>query len=103
MGANLTKEINSVELLEEVLVALSSEQDEGAISGARYLIAVYLGEIILNQTGGEWFKSEKNNHIALRINNQESFPLEAVEEFIREPEKGKLQFFVKRLLAASGI
>ncbi|PSV27219.1 hypothetical protein [Photobacterium sp. GB-72] len=97
MGEKLTKEIGSIKLLEEVLIALINEQDEGSISGARYLIAVYLGEIILNKTGGEWYKSEINNHIAIRINNRQSFPLEAVEEFIKEPQKGKLEFFAKGL------
>ncbi len=103
MGAKLTKEMDSIKLLEDVLIALLQEQDKGAISGARYLVAVYLGEIVLNQTGGAWFKSEVNNHIALSINNSQSFPIEAVEDFINEPKKGKLEFFAKGLVAANGI
>jgi len=103
MGGKLTKEMSSVQTLEDVLIALINEQNEDAISGSKYLIAVYLGEIVLNQTCGEWLKSELNNHIAIRISNQQSFPLEVVEEFVQLPEKGKLEFFVKGLTAVNGI
>ena len=103
MGAELHKELSSVAILEDVLIALINEQDEGVISGARYLIVVYLGEIVLKQTGGEWIKSEINNHIALKIHNQQSFPIEAVEDFIKDPEKEKLEFFAKGLIAVHGV
>ncbi|PSV27369.1 hypothetical protein [Photobacterium sp. GB-56] len=97
MGCKLCKKLSYIETLEDVLIVLLNENDKGAVSGARYLIGVYLGEIVLNQTGGEWFKSEVNNHLALRINNQQSFPIEAVEDFIQQPVKGKLQIFAKGL------
>jgi len=103
MGGELTKELDSVKTLEEVLLALINEQDEAAISGAKYLVAVYLGEIVLKQTRGEWYKSELNNQLSLSINNQQSFPLEAVKDFLQQPEKGKLDFFVKGLTVVNGI
>ncbi|CAH8242059.1 conserved hypothetical protein [Vibrio aestuarianus] len=103
MGGQLSKGLDSISTLEEVLIAVINENDEGAVSGARYLIAVYLGEIVISNTGGKWIKSKINNNIALCIENQQSFPLEAVDEFIQHPKNGQLEFFVKGLIAVNRI
>ncbi|HGZ7310377.1 TPA: hypothetical protein ACOL2E_004649, partial [Vibrio parahaemolyticus] len=63
----------------------------------------YLGEIVISEAGGEWIKSTISNNIALSIDNQQSFPLEAVEEFIRNPKNGQLEFFAKGLISANRI
>ncbi|EGR8992190.1 hypothetical protein BST55_22155 [Vibrio vulnificus] len=103
MGGHLSKDLDSISTLEEVLASVVNENDEEATSGARYLIAVYLGEIVINAAGGEWIKSTISNNIALSIDNQQSFPLEAVEEFIKNPKNGQLEFFAKGLISANRI
>lgn len=96
---NLTKDLQSIELLESMLDFLKEKGDGVAISNSYFMAGVYLGEIIKKSIGGEWVYVIENKEIALKIENEFIFPQSRIKKFSSESSGDGLLLFAKDILA----
>lgn len=99
MDVSLTKEMASVESLEEILKALVDLGDESALKGAIFMVGAYLGEIIRTRIGGVWESS--GGILLLRVDSSTYAPVEKVKKFTSAPQNGDgLVFYAQSIFAA---
>ena len=100
MGVVLKRNPASVAHLEEIIVALAEfGVDEPTMSGATFMVGVYLGEILRNELSGIWAKSVDGDLI-LNVGDIAYPTVAKARKFAANPAGGdSLVFFVNVVLA----
>lgn len=100
MGVKLSLDPSGVQHLEEIVLSLRGiRADEGAMSGATFMIGTYLGEILRAKLGGDWCKSPEGE-LALSVGDTLYFPVAKARKFAANPDgPDSLSFFTNAALA----
>lgn len=100
MGANLSFDLCSVAVLEEILAALKDiGADQATVSGAGFLVGAYLGEVLRREVGGEWVVGTDGDEFAVKARSSSIFPVARVRKFIADPEGNGLVFFAEAFVS----
>lgn len=97
MGVQLTYEISSVPLLEEIADALRkmAKGDAAALSGGSFLIGAFLGEVIRRQLHGVWGRDENGDELSVTNGEFSCYPIERVRKYMARAKSNSLVFFAQ--------
>lgn len=101
-GVNLNKDTASLEYIEGILLSLKSLGDEGALAGASFRGALYVGEVLRHGLGGEWVFAD-DRPPCVRVGDQVHDPMEAVQRFIHDEEDAGLVLYAQALVAGRSV
>jgi hypothetical protein len=103
MGAELSLDLGSVGVLEEILTTLKNiGADPSALNGAGFLVGAYLGEILRRELKGEWVAGTDSDGFAVKAGDTNIFPVARARKFIDDPGANGLVFFAEVSVSQPG-
>ena len=103
MGTQLSLDLSSVQVLEEILTALKDfDADTEVLKGAGFLVGAYLGEVRRRELGGEWVVGTNGDDFAVKAGGLDVFPVARTRKFIADPSASGLVFFAEALVSRHG-
>ena len=100
LGVELSFNIDSIPLLEDVTLSVKQAGDPSALNGACFMVGCYLGEIIRRSSNGNWVASTDGPPVIAIAETQIS-PVEKVKKFANAPEDESLVFFANVLVSGA--
>ena len=96
MGVELSFDMESVPVLEEIVLAVKQERDDSALNGACFMVGCYLGEIVRRRVRGEWVGSVDGPPV-VEFGGTQLSPIGRVMKFAASPEEEGLTFYARAL------
>lgn len=99
IGFELSFEMKSIPIIENILDGLKELGDESALRGAEYMCGVYLGEIFRKILNGKWVFDETLQQDAVELSGTKIFPVAKVRKYVIDPKSDGLVFYSETIVA----